>query len=127
MGQLVYGVFQKYSDAHVLVSHSVKYSDCRSGQCIAILDPLRATKIAKRSKEMLAWVSCVALDTSENWLNRLFGARTWEQLWFTIFAVFHFVAGPSRGGALAYCCDLEKLDQIRAKGPAKWEFSSVGH
>ncbi|CAM6102754.1 unnamed protein product [Calypogeia fissa] len=42
--------------------------DCRSGERIAALDPWQAIKLAKRSKERSPWVSCVALDASENWL-----------------------------------------------------------
>lgn len=47
---------------------TVRMWDCRTGCCIAILDPFRATKITKQSKKTSPWVSCMALDTSENWL-----------------------------------------------------------
>ncbi|XP_057820755.1 THO complex subunit 6 isoform X4 [Cryptomeria japonica] len=42
--------------------------DCRNGHCIAILDPFRATKITKHSNKMSPWVSCMALDPTQNWL-----------------------------------------------------------
>ncbi|KAL3693331.1 hypothetical protein R1sor_006982 [Riccia sorocarpa] len=42
--------------------------DCRSGERVATLDPYRASKLSKRSKEKSPWVSCMALDSSENWL-----------------------------------------------------------
>jgi hypothetical protein len=41
-------------------------TDCRSGrECVAPLDPWNAVKI---SKKPLAWISCLSLDASENWL-----------------------------------------------------------
>eukprot|EP00252_Welwitschia_mirabilis_P000438 TRINITY_DN10436_c0_g1_i1.p1 TRINITY_DN10436_c0_g1~~TRINITY_DN10436_c0_g1_i1.p1 ORF type:complete len:377 (-),score=71.80 TRINITY_DN10436_c0_g1_i1:22-1152(-) len=46
---------------------TVRLWDCRSSQCIAILDPFMAIKVTAQSK-LSPWVSCVALDTSENWL-----------------------------------------------------------
>ncbi|KAL2634533.1 hypothetical protein R1flu_006012 [Riccia fluitans] len=42
--------------------------DCRSGERVATLDPYRALKVSKRSKDKSPWVSCMALDSSENWL-----------------------------------------------------------
>ncbi|BBN06934.1 THO complex subunit 6 [Marchantia polymorpha subsp. ruderalis] len=42
--------------------------DCRSGERVAILDPYKAVRVTKRSKDKSPWVSCMALDSSENWL-----------------------------------------------------------
>lgn len=53
-------------------SHITRYlltpSDCRSGERVAILDPYKAVRVTKRSKDKSPWVSCMALDSSENWL-----------------------------------------------------------
>jgi len=54
----------KSSKVYIDPEHYSKGSGC----CIAILDPFRATKITKQSKKTSPWVSCIALDTSENWL-----------------------------------------------------------
>ncbi|XP_024534687.1 THO complex subunit 6-like [Selaginella moellendorffii] len=41
--------------------------DCRSGRCTAVLDPWNVQRVA-RAKSRLPWVSCVAVDASENWM-----------------------------------------------------------
>ncbi|KAJ7565269.1 hypothetical protein O6H91_02G054400 [Diphasiastrum complanatum] len=45
-----------------------KVWDCRSGFCVATLDSWNATKSAKMAVQKRPWVSCMALDPSENWL-----------------------------------------------------------
>ncbi|KAG6551267.1 hypothetical protein Mapa_007193 [Marchantia paleacea] len=42
--------------------------DCRSGERVAALDPYKAVRVTKRTKDKSPWVSCMALDSSENWL-----------------------------------------------------------
>jgi hypothetical protein len=43
-------------------------TDCRSGECVAALDPWNAVKISKKPMVKLPWISCLCLDASENWL-----------------------------------------------------------
>jgi len=43
-------------------------TDCRSGECVAALDPWNAVKISKKPMAKLPWISCLSLDASENWL-----------------------------------------------------------
>ncbi|CAM6047130.1 unnamed protein product [Sphagnum compactum] len=42
--------------------------DCRSGECVAALDPWNAVKISKKPMAKLPWISCLSLDASDNWL-----------------------------------------------------------
>eukprot|EP00249_Psilotum_nudum_P014318 c24765_g1_i2 orf=481-1548(-) len=42
--------------------------DCRNGQCTAILDPWKAIKLTSITNEKSPWVSCMAIDPTENWL-----------------------------------------------------------
>jgi len=43
-------------------------TDCRSGECVAALDPWNAVKISKKPMAKLPWISCLSLDASDNWL-----------------------------------------------------------
>ncbi|XP_058073984.1 THO complex subunit 6 isoform X2 [Magnolia sinica] len=45
--------------------------DCRSGKCIQVINPENDPKLKKAS----SWVSCIAIDTSENWLILAVGAE----------------------------------------------------
>ena len=57
-----------YSIPFIFVAYIPCLPDCKSGKCIKVIDPMKDLK----SKGLVSWISCVALDASESWLVRTY-------------------------------------------------------
>ncbi|XP_031490186.1 THO complex subunit 6 [Nymphaea colorata] len=47
---------------------TAKLWDCRSGKCAQTIDPSTSLLTQKGTKRDFSWISCIAIDSSENWL-----------------------------------------------------------